>query len=197
MPPGLKNMLTAVCSFHLSPKPCQFQPLLASMQSLGKISHPLVFAATPTCSTHVSALPLVLCGQAIGMWLAISIYGVGFYSFMSLIYFILQSTPSLPPAKNQTALLNSFHTPPSGRLMIWCCLFLDRRVQVLQHSNHLIIFSSAFQIPNLSEHFLQLPVNCSSSLVNKSVNVKAEKNPKVFIFSVPVCVRSFLMRRVF
>lgn len=118
---------------------------------------------------------------------------------MCLIYFILQSTPNLPPAKNQTALLNSFHTPPSGRLMIWCCLFLGRRVQLLQHSNHLIILSSAFQIPNLSLPLLQLPVNCSSSLVSKPINVKAEKNPQAFIFSVPVCVRSLFssVRRVF
>lgn len=118
MPSGIKNMLCAVYIFHLSQKPSQLRPLLARVQSLGKISHSSVFAATPTCSTHVSALPPVLCGQAISIWLAISIYRVGFWSFMCLIHFILQSTPNLPPAKNQTALLNSFHTPPSGRLMI-------------------------------------------------------------------------------
>lgn len=89
--------------------------------------------------------------------------------------FILQSTPNLPPAKNQTALLNSFHTPPSGRLMIWCYLFLGRSVQLLQHSNHLIILSSAFQIPNLSLPFLQLPVNCSSSMVSKPIKAGKKK----------------------
>lgn len=120
-----------------APKPPQLRPLLDSVQSLGKISHPSIFTATPTHSTHVSALPPVLCGQAISMWLAISIYGVGFQSFMCLISFILQSTPNLLPGKNQTALLNSFHIPPSGMLMIWCCLFRGRRVQFFQHSNHL------------------------------------------------------------
>lgn len=116
---------------------------------------------------------------------------------MCLIYFILQSTPNLPPAKNQTALLNSFHTPPSGRLMIWCCLLLGRRVQLLQHSNHLIILSSAFQIPNLSLPFLQLPVNCSSSLASKTINVKAEKDPEP---SFSLCLFTsglFSVRRVF
>lgn len=70
-------MLSAVYSFHLSQKPSQLRPPLASVQSLGKITHPLVLVATPTCSTHISTLPLVLCGQTISMWLAISIYRVG------------------------------------------------------------------------------------------------------------------------
>lgn len=90
--------------------------------------------------------------------------------------------PKPPTSQKSTALPYAFHTPPSGRLMIWCCLFLGRRVQLLQHSNHLIILSSAFQIQNLSQHFLQLSVNCSSSLVNKTVNVKAEKNPQSISF---------------
>lgn len=117
---------------------------------------------------------------------------------MCLIYFILQSTPNLPPAKNQTALPNSFHTPPSGRLMIWCCLFLGRRVQLLQHSNHFITLCGAFQIPNLSLPFLHLPVNYSSLLVSKLVNVKNEKKPTCS-FSLCLFVRSLfsLVRRVF
>lgn len=78
MPLGLKNTLSAVYSFHLSQKPSQLRPRLANVQSLRKISHPSVFASAPTRSTHISALPPVLCGQAINMWLVISIYGMGF-----------------------------------------------------------------------------------------------------------------------
>lgn len=113
----------------------------------------------------------------------------------SCVYFILQSTPNLPPAKNQTALLNSFHTPPSGRLMIWCYLFLGRSVQLLQHSNHLIILSSAFQIPNLSLPFLQLPVNCSSSPVSKPIKAEKKKSLSLHFLCACLCQVSLLFRK--
>lgn len=57
--------------------------------------------------------------------------------------------PKPPTRQKSNSFTYSFHIPAAGRLMIWCCLFLGRRVQFLQHSNHLNILSSAFQIPNL------------------------------------------------
>lgn len=75
---GLNNMFRFSLYFSAVPKTLSASTTSCQCAEPGGDFLSSVFAATPTGSTHVSALPPVLCGQEISMWLAISIYGVGF-----------------------------------------------------------------------------------------------------------------------